>query len=157
MRKNSISSRPFWYEPNLYKISQENMYMYNVLVNLLLVKFILIFVCVYFLYCDTLKKLYHNCRHYHFKNTNVTAGIGLTDRTLYIFTFSLLVITLNLWSQYCQQILIFSSYNKLILNQTTFRNICYTIQQYRLLKPIENFFLHLKVRQITFTARKHTA
>ena len=30
---------------------------------------VLIFVCMYFLYCDTLKKIHHNCRHYHFQHT----------------------------------------------------------------------------------------
>ena len=44
-----------------------------VLVNLLLMKCIHIFVCVHFLYCDTLKKLHHNHRHFYiiFKNTAI--------------------------------------------------------------------------------------
>ena len=59
---NLISSHSYLYEPIfLMKISQ---YM---LVNSLLMKYILVFVWVYFLYYDTLKKLYHNCRHNDFK------------------------------------------------------------------------------------------
>ena len=39
-----------------------------VLVNLLFMKCILIlFACIFFLYYDTLKKLYHNCMHYDIK------------------------------------------------------------------------------------------
>ena len=43
-------------EPNFFIV--ENIARRYVLVNFLLMKYILIFVCVYFLFCDTLKEKY---------------------------------------------------------------------------------------------------
>ena len=43
----------------------ENIARKFVSVNLLWTKYFLIFVCVYFLYYDTLKKVYHNYRNYY--------------------------------------------------------------------------------------------
>ena len=56
------------------------------MVNLLLMKFVLIFVCVYFLYCNTLIKLYPNRRHYHFKRplcSEFSKEIGIFLSTIY--------------------------------------------------------------------------
>ena len=58
--KNPISSRSYSYEPiTKIQISQD---IYHVLVNLLLIKSILIFVCMQ---CDNLKIPYHNRWYFH--------------------------------------------------------------------------------------------
>ena len=62
INKKSISSRPY-----LLNNYRENICFGQFFVN----KIILLFVCLYFLYCDTLKKFNHNHMHYHFNEFNV--------------------------------------------------------------------------------------
>lgn len=54
---------PYSNEPNFY--IKKNIARRYVLVNLLLMKYTLIFGSVYFQYSDTLKILYHNRRHFN--------------------------------------------------------------------------------------------
>ena len=60
--KNSTSSHSYLYEPNFlwkfYSMYWSICCLWNVF---------LYFLRVFFLYYDTLKKLYHNCRHYDIK------------------------------------------------------------------------------------------
>ena len=51
---------------NFEKKKYGNVLCYNVLVNLSLMKCAFMFDCVYFLCYDSLEKLYHNGKHYHF-------------------------------------------------------------------------------------------
>ena len=55
----------------------------DVLVNLLYMKCFLIFICVYFLYCETQKIIYHNRRHYHYNLFEYEIGTCILPLSAY--------------------------------------------------------------------------